>query len=107
MQAGDQRNSVRQRASGAGTIVVRDIAIPATLVDVSPSGCKLRLPAEVTNLIGSLLPCDGRLSFFGLEYDAIAVWLTNGLLGCRFSEYLPLDHVAALLSGGRFPQSAP
>lgn len=101
MGLNDQRQNTRSHASGAGIIKVRDVAIPATLVDVSPGGCKLRLPAEITQLIGNLLPCDSSLKFFGLEYEATALWLINGLLGCRFAEQLPLDHVAFLMSGGR------
>jgi len=101
MELSDNRQSLRNSASGTGIITVRDVAIPATLVDVSPGGCKLRLPAEITQLIGNILPCDSILKFFGLEYDATALWLTNGLLGCRFAEQLPLDHVAFLMSGGR------
>lgn len=97
----DKRDSTRSRASGTGSIRLKDIPIPATLVDVSPGGCKLRLPAEITELVTNLLPCDGILSFFGLHYDTTALWVTNGLLGCRFAEQLPLDHVAALMSGGR------
>lgn len=97
----DQRDSNRSRAAGSGTIKVRNVPIPATLVDVSPGGCKLRLPTEITQLVTNLLPCDSVLQFFGLEYEATALWLTNGLLGCRFPEQLPLDHVAALMSGGR------
>ncbi|HSV30236.1 MAG TPA: PilZ domain-containing protein [Candidatus Omnitrophota bacterium] len=99
----DKRDTVRQRASGTGMVQLRDIPIPATLVDVSPGGCKLRLAHEITELVGPLLPCDTRIAFFGLEYDATALWLANGLLGCRFPEQLPLDHVAALMSGGRYP----
>lgn len=98
MPTEEKRFENRLAASGDGTILVRDVEIPVTLVDVSTGGCKLRLAPEVDALFAKLIPMDIRLVLFEVEYDAIAQWNTNGLLGCRFKRHLELKEVAELMA---------